>query len=190
MQAALVAVPPLSQWNSIVEIKERHLKKSLSRTPYPHVTILPSAPAAHLDGARDIQRALASVEPFDVSLNSMVVGTRSCSLFLVPETHPANSFEHAHKAVAKVAPRCTDMSLPHIGLGHFTSIDDCERHREKYMKTWEPVKFTVRHLFILELRDGPDAPWTVAAALPLAGVPEDEEPVLRVGCQATLSKQL
>merc|ERR1712181_112773 len=53
-QAALVVVPPPAHWASILQIKQKHMKKSLARPAYPHISILTSAPAAHLEAAKAI----------------------------------------------------------------------------------------------------------------------------------------
>lgn len=121
----------------------------------------------------------------------MTVGMQSSSLFLVPETQPPCALQTIHAASSAVVPgKTSEMSRPHIGLGKFRDNQECEQYRQEYEKSWEPIEFSVRHLFILELRGGPEEPWTVTAALPLAGVPEREEPVMRVGSRTVLSDQI
>lgn len=148
-----------------------------------------SAPAADLEGDDAMARAVRDIAPFGVTMDSMAVGKQSRSLFLLPKTDPPDAFERLHATVASVVPGSSrGISNPHIGLGSFSSVDECERYCESYERVWEPLAFEVRHLFLVELRDGPEQPWTVTAVFPLAGVPDDEEPFLRVGRRTQFSE--
>lgn len=187
----IVLVPPPQQWEPFVKLKKEHMKKKMMRPPYPHITIQDRfVPPADLGVAcAALASALASVEPFDVHVGEVKVFPESANIVLEAESHPAAAFKELEAVLAGSLPQRTYKSVPHIGLGHFGKHDKAKDNLDGYKEAWAPISFSVRHVFVLELVEK-DEPWTVAAAIPLAGVPDGETPALAIGSRTCLDEQM
>lgn len=82
--------------------------------------------------------ACASIEPFTISLGEFRFfrhGSGRCTLWLAPE--PAEELRRLQSALHAAFPDCDDLSRfpagfkPHLSVGQFRSLRDCERTREQ-----------------------------------------------------------
>lgn len=190
LATTLVVVPPLAQWKQFVDIKMAHLKKSIKRPPYPHISMLSRfVPPSEIENAsKELHKVLRAVPPFALDVDELGVFPGSPNLMLHCKSTPSKSLEGLQATLAGAVPQSRYKFEAHIGLGHFGSEANAKAHQADLQKTWQPLRFEVRHVFVLQLQ-APDEPWTVVGAIPLSGVPEDEAPELSLGSRTSLEEQ-
>jgi RNA 2',3'-cyclic 3'-phosphodiesterase len=171
-RSALAVVPPDNTWGPIQEIRRRH-DRQIHRW-MPHINLLypfwPREQFATLTPTLDA--ACASIEPFAVTLGTFRFfrhGSGRCTLWLAPE--PAEELRQLQAALQAAFPDCDDLGrfpagfTPHLSVGQFASVRDCERLREQLLANWEPVTFVLNEVALLAR--GEASPFVVERWIPL-----------------------
>lgn len=213
-QTMLVLVPPTTAWRQFVEIKEKTLVAPLSCTPFPRLALLwKFVPKEYLVGATHaLSKALQSVPPFRVKLDLMI--DKDTGIVAKPQSTPSQALSDLQQVVVSLFPQSSLSGFdpsPQIRLVTLRpKVLQSEQESSKvlgmYKQDWKAIEFEVRHALCLEndklsvsgrkgkgkgkLRTrGIDEPWTVVGAIPLEGVPADEQPVLQLNSRAVISEQ-
>jgi 2'-5' RNA ligase len=140
----------------------------------PHLNLLyPFRPRAEFPGVTPALRsACAAVQPFRVSLGefrSFRHASGRCTLWLAPQ--PIDELLRLQAALQAAFPDCDDLSrfpagfTPHLSVGQFATVADCERRRAGWQQTWRPLEFPVTEVAVLA-RDG-ERPFGIVTRIPL-----------------------
>ena len=184
-----VLMPPKAQWARFIAIKRNHMKPSIKRPPYPHVTLVaPFVPPAHLPAAAALLRAaLQGVEPFSLRFASFeLFDNRSNStLYLPPEESRPGALRALRDTCVALVPDTPAAAAArekafeaHLGVGFFPDRARARACQAAYQAEWEPIDYVVREVYFVA-RPAQDAPWEVRAVVPLGRAPG--APVIAVG---------
>jgi 2'-5' RNA ligase len=169
---AVAIVPPEEVWEPIQAIRHRH-DRQIHRWP-PHINLLyPFRPRAEFaDITPTLLTACASIKPFAISLGEFRFfrhGSGRCTLWLAPE--PVDVLQGLQAALQAAFPDCDDLGrfsagyTPHLSVGQFPSVRDCERTREQLQAAWQPITFTLNAVALLARE--PDGPFNIVHRVPL-----------------------
>lgn len=193
---AVVVAPPPEMWAQFMRLKA-HMK-----TPYPHVTLLPMFVSKGLiDRAKEpLEEALASVEPFQLIMQELKILKGSANIAVPATSEPSQALVQLQQHLQSLVPQSRYKFESHLGVGTFGDRDWAEEHLEFYHSIWSPLQFTVTHVLVLKRAGGKgkgrgkgritSEPWTLAAAIPLAGVGKDLPPPFPIGTRTSLQEQL
>ncbi len=170
-RSAIAVVPPEDVWGPIQAIRSVH-DRAYARW-MPHVNLLypflgPDAPAEGLE------RAAASVEPFDAVLGAFRTFDRKrgeSTLWLAPES--LDRFVALHSALEAAHPECFEGSRhpggfhPHLSVGQAGSPAERDRLLAEFSREWRPVRFRVDS--IAWLVRGDDTPFSIGRRVTLGG---------------------
>jgi 2'-5' RNA ligase len=171
---AAAVVPPEEVWEPVQAIRRRH-DRQIRRWP-PHCNLLyPFRRQAEFPAlAPALRTACAALAPFSVSLGEFRLfrhGSGRCTLWLAPE--PAEALRRLQAALQAVCPDCEDLGrfpdgfTPHLSVGQFPTLRDCERARERLQAGWRPISFVLNDVALLA-RD-PDGPFRRTQRVTLGG---------------------
>lgn len=188
-----VIMPPGSQWPQFVDIKKRHMKPTIRRPPYPHMTMM--APFVSEPDYRKVAQALQqqfrsrNVMPFEVSIDSfdLFENAGSSTLYLKPTDNPPGALKKLQRAISAVLPHSDYKYEDHIGIGYFKNREEARRLKQQYQEAWKPIKFRVTEVYFLSRR-GSDDPWNILQNVPLEGYRGPAQ--LRLGSQTSLASQM
>jgi hypothetical protein len=171
--SALVVMPPKSEWAPFVQIKRRHHDPRIKRPPYPHVTLLASAPHPSPAFAERAQRAFGATAPFAAAFEAFTLFERprtdSATLYLEPRCTLGGSFEKLREvAVEVLTTPAADTFEPHLAVGLIRGLGEARRLKAQYQAGWRPLQFPVQEVYHIT-RTSNDAPWVVAAVYALKG---------------------
>jgi 2'-5' RNA ligase len=166
-------VPPHAVWEPIQEIRRRY-DRQIHRWP-PHGNLLyPFRPQPDFSAIMSaLVAACASAAPFPVTLGEFRLfrhGSGRCTLWLAPE--PVEALRRLQAALQAAFPDCDDLGrfpagfTPHLGVGQFPSLRECERVREELQAGWSPLTFSLAEVALLAR--GEHSPFVVARLIPLA----------------------
>ncbi len=141
----------------------------------PHITLLyPFRPVSAFEQVAPLlSRACRSVEPFEVKLTrfDLLIHTRrKATLYLIPE--PAGAFKVIQKALLGTVPDCDDVTRfaggfrPHLSVGQ-TRSREADSLRAKLQATWQPLAFTLSHIYLIWRNDPPDDVFRIGPELSL-----------------------
>jgi 2'-5' RNA ligase len=167
---AVAVVPPEEAGEPIQAIRRRH-DRQIHRWP-PHGNLLyPFRHEAEFPAlAPALLAACAAVAPIPVSLGEFRYfrhGSGRCTLWLAPE--PGEALLRLQAALQSAFPDCNDLSrlptgfTPHLSVGQFPTLRDCERTREQLRAGWRPITFLLNDVGLLA-RD-PDGPFRMTRRL-------------------------
>jgi 2'-5' RNA ligase len=169
---AVAVVPPEGIWEPIQAIRRRH-DRQIHRW-MPHINLLyPFRPRTQFaEITPTLVAACATAQPFGITLGEFRFfrhGSGRCTLWLVPE--PAEPLRHLQAALQSAFSDCDELSqfpagfTPHLSVGQFASLRECERMREQLQATWKPITFTLAEVCLLA-REG-ESPFVVERTTPL-----------------------
>lgn len=171
----MIVAPPLGEQDDIQEIRARR-DKAFDRW-MPHINMLwPFRPAACFgEAVPQLQAALAQVPPFKLALREFAFfeHSKSCTVFLRPETEPADALQQLQQAMLQAFPDCDDLATrhengfsPHLTCGQWAKAE-VQRAVERLNADWEPLEFEVTEVQVISR--GNDTPFEVAECVPLGG---------------------
>ena len=185
--SAVVVTPPTELWGPIQTIRARH-DRHVDRW-MPHVNLLYGfVPATVFEEALPVLiEALASVEPFTVTLDAFdrFEHPGSSTVWLRPRTSPPGALEALQRALQQAFPRCDEQGsksgrgyTPHLTVAQFPREAAAEARAfiEQQTAAWTPVTFTVDGVDVIA-RDGA-APFTARHRVPFGRAPRRLEVTL------------
>jgi len=170
--AAVAVVTPEEVWEPIQAIRRRHDRQVVRWMP--HINLLyPFRPREEFPALMPaLLTACASVAPFPIALSEFRYfrrGSGRCTLWLAPE--PAEVLRRLQVVLQAVCPDCDDLSrfptgfTPHLSVGQFPSLRDCEQVREQLQANWQPIIFTLTDVVLLARES--EGPFRIAQRIPL-----------------------
>src|SRR5262249_50822798 len=153
---AVAIVPPEEVWEPIQEVRRRH-DRQIHRW-MPHINLLyPFRPQGEFPAIMPALAAVCSgIEPFPVTLGEFRFfrhGSGRCRPWLAAE--PAEELRRLQATLQGIFPDCDDLGqfpvgfTPHLSVGQFPSLRDCERTREQLQASWHPVTFVLAAVTLL-----------------------------------------
>jgi 2'-5' RNA ligase len=141
----------------------------------PHITLLyPFRPVVAFEQVTPlITRVCRSVEPFEVQLTRfdfLIHSRRKATLYLIPE--PADALKELQKALLEVVPDCDDVTRftggfrPHLSAGQVRS-QAADALCAKSQATWQPLAFTLSHVYLIWRNDPPDDVFRIGVTVSL-----------------------
>ena len=109
-----------------------------------------------------LTRVCRSVEPFEVQLTRfdlLIHSRRRATLYLIPE--PTGALKELQKALSDAVPDCDDVTRftggfrPHLSVGQIRS-QEADAFSAKLQATWQPLAFTLSHVYLIWRSDPPD----------------------------------
>ncbi len=174
-KTAVVAMPPDHLWGPIQGLRkqyDRHYRRWM-----PHITLL--YPFRSVSAFEQVMPALAqacrSLEPFEVQLTRFDLfahSRRNATLFLLPE--PARALKVLQKALLEIVPDCNDVArfaggfTPHLSVGQ-THSQEAHVLCAGWQATWQPLSFTLAHVYLIWCNDPPDDVFRMGPVLSLGG---------------------
>ncbi len=169
--SALVVIPPLGAWEPIQAIRERHDRHAARWMP--HVTLVYGFVPEHRfgDALPVIERAVAGVEPFTVTLEGFdrFAHGGGFTVWIRPTSAPPGALEGLQARLAAAFPRCNEQSTksprgftPHLSVAQFPRADArvMEERVAAWTAAWSPISFVVYDVPLIA-RAG-DEPFRVA----------------------------
>lgn len=159
MTSAVVVSPPMTEWGPIQAIRSKHDKAF--RRWMPHINLIyPFLSESRFSEAVDfVVNALASIKPFKVKFlkfDFFEHSAKSYTLFLLPETEPANALHELQATLEKTFPMFNDQSQksadgfhPHLTVGQWSSKKMLDKQKEAFEKNWKPIEFVVDHVDLI-----------------------------------------
>jgi 2'-5' RNA ligase len=174
-KTAVVAIPPDQLWGPIQRLRKQHDRQY--RRWMPHITLLyPFRPVSAFEQVAPLLTQVChSLEPFEVKLTrfDLLIHTRrKATIYLIPE--PANALKVLQKALLEIVPDCDDVTrfaggfTPHLSVGQ---IRNHEAHTlcDKLQATWQPIAFTLLHVYLIWRNDPPNDVFRIGPVLSLGG---------------------
>lgn len=172
-KTAVVVIPPDHLWGPIQGLRkqyDRHYRRWM-----PHITLIyPFRPVSAFEQTVPLlDQACRSIEPFDVQLGRFDLfahNRRKATLYLVPE--PAGAFKLLHKALLKIVPDCDDVTrfaggfTPHLSVGQARG-KNAHALCAGWQATWQPLEFTLNHIYLIRRNDPPDDVFCIGPVLSL-----------------------
>jgi 2'-5' RNA ligase len=118
-------------------------------------------------------QACHPLEPFEVHLDRFdifVHSRRNATLYLVPE--PIGVLKVLQKNLLKIVPKCDNVNRftggfrPHLSVGQTHSLKAHELCAG-WQATWQPLAFTLAHVYLIWRNDPPDDIFRVGPVLSL-----------------------
>ena len=161
-KTAVVAIPPDHLWKPIQGLRhqyDRHYRRWM-----PHITLMyPFRPASAFEQVTaPLAQVCRSLEPFEVQFTRFdlfVHSARYATLYLVPE--PARALEVLQIALLEIVPDCDDVMrfaggfTPHLCVGQ-TRSQEAQSLCAGWQATWQPLAFTLAHVYLIWRNDPPD----------------------------------
>jgi len=174
-KTAVVAIPPDHLWEPIQRLREQHDRHY--RRWMPHITLLyPFRPVAAFEQVTPLlTRVCRSVEPFEVKLSRfdlLIYPRRQATVYLIPE--PAGALKELQKALLEIVPDCDDVTRftggfrPHLSVGQIRS-QEAHALCTKWQATWQPLAFSLSHVYLIWRNDAPDDVFRTGPVLSLGG---------------------
>jgi len=174
-KTAVVAIPPDHLWGPIQRLRKQHDRHY--RRWMPHITLLyPFRPVSAFEQVTPLLiRVCRSVEPFEVKLNRfdlLIHARRKATVYLIPE--PAGALKELQKALLEIVPDCDDVTRftggfrPHLSVGQIRS-QEAHALCAKWQATWQPLAFTLSHVYLIWRNDPPDDVFRTGPVLFLGG---------------------
>jgi 2'-5' RNA ligase len=174
-KTAVVAIPPDHLWGRVQRLRKQHDRHY--RRWMPHITLLyPFRPVSAFGQVTPLlTRVCRSLEPFEIKLtrfDRLIHTRRKTTLYLMPE--PAGALKVLQKALLEIVPDCDDVTrfasgfTPHLSVGQIRSR---EAHKlcAKLQATWQPLSFTLLHVYLIWRNDPPDDIFRIGPVLSLGG---------------------
>ena len=172
-KTAVVAIPPDHLWGPIQGLRKQYDRNY--RRWMPHITLL--YPFRSVSAFEQVMPALAqacrSLEPFEVQLTRFDLfahSRRNVTLYLVPE--PARPLKVLQKALLEIVPDCDDMTrfaggfTPHLSVGQ-TRNQEAHALCAGWQASWQPLAFTLAHIYLIWRNDPPDDVFRIGPVLSL-----------------------
>lgn len=158
--STVALLPPRGVWDPIQAIRRRH-DRQVMRWP-PHINLLyPFLPREEFDSiVYTIAAICSAIDPFSLTLTEFRFirhRTGRCTLWLAPE--PVEPLRHLQSLLQTAFPECDDLSrfpsgfTPHLSVGQFANVEDCQRRRAELQAAWQPIRFTVTELVLMARED-------------------------------------
>jgi 2'-5' RNA ligase len=174
-KTAVVAIPPDHLWGPIQRLRKQHDRHY--RRWMPHITLLyPFRPASAFEQVTPLLiRVCRSVEPFEVKLirfDLLIHARRKATVYLIPE--PARALKELQKALLETVPDCDDVTRfaggfrPHLSVGQIRS-QEAHALCAKWQATWQPLVFSLSHVYLIWRNDPPDDVFRTGPVLSLGG---------------------
>jgi 2'-5' RNA ligase len=171
---AVAIVPPEGVWEPIQVIRRRH-DRQIHRW-MPHINLLyPFRPRAEFPAIMPaLVTVCASIASFTVwfrEFRHFRHGSGRCTLWLAPD--PKEKLQHLQAALQAAFPDCDDLGrfpagfTPHLSVGQFPLLRDCERTREQLQAVWQPITFALSKVALLARE--PDEAFNIAQRVALGG---------------------
>jgi 2'-5' RNA ligase len=143
----------------------------------PHVTLIyPFRPVSAFEQLLPaLSQACRSLAPFKVHLSRFDLFThsrRSATIYLVPE--PASPIKALQKTLLDIVPDCDDVTrfagafAPHLSVGQ-TRSHEAHALCTRWQADWQPLAFTLAHVYLIWRNDSPDDVFRTGAVLSLVG---------------------
>eukprot|EP01124_Arcella_intermedia_P016084 TRINITY_DN2261_c0_g1_i1.p1 TRINITY_DN2261_c0_g1~~TRINITY_DN2261_c0_g1_i1.p1 ORF type:complete len:886 (-),score=277.32 TRINITY_DN2261_c0_g1_i1:3-2660(-) len=164
-------VPPRKCWDQIQSIRTLTLPNQRCG---PHFSFIePFVVLPQYERAAEILReVLRTVRPFTVTLKKLNYFSMkgSCMLYLEPEFEPKDGIFSLLSAVLSVFPHCSDQLkngkfVPHMSIARFKKESELLSAKTIIERSWQPVMFTVKELYLLSRVEGD--PFEVKYVIPL-----------------------
>ncbi|MGD8961418.1 MAG: 2'-5' RNA ligase family protein [Desulfobacterales bacterium] len=160
-------------WGPIQKLRKQHDRHF--RRWMPHITLLyPFRPATAFEQVTPLlTRACRSLEPFELKLtrfDHLIHSRRKATLYLIPE--PAGALKELQKTLLEIVPDCDDVTRfasgfkPHLSVGQ-TSSQEADAFCAKLQATWQPLAFTLLHVYLIWRNDPPDDLFRIGVVLSL-----------------------
>jgi len=174
-KTAVVAIPPDHLWEPIQRLRkqyDRHYRRWM-----PHIKLLyPFLPVSAFEQVTPLLAQVChSLEPFEVKLTRFdlfVHFRRNATLYLVPE--PARALKVLQKDLLEIVPNCDDVTrfaggvTPHLSVGQ-TRSQEARALCAGWQATWQPLAFTLAHVYLIWRNDPPDDVFRMGSVLSLGG---------------------
>ena len=174
-QTALVLIPPDHCWEPVQAIRrayDRNLRRWM-----PHITLIyPFRPGDQFDAvAKELARACATFEPFDVHLTSFNFfghGRGRGTLWLAPE--PKDKLVKLQSLLQVAVPDCDDVSrypggfTPHLSVGQAAG-SGVRWLIQSLQDSWEPLSFRADRVSLIRRHQPPDDVFRLDRVIPLGG---------------------
>jgi len=154
--AAVVWIPPESQWEPIQAIRRRY-DRHLARW-MPHMTLLyPFRPREDFDAIEPaLRQACAQLPPFEAELRevrSFEHSAHSHTMWIAPE--PSAAFQELQSVLQAAVPDCNDVSnysggyTPHLSVGQSHGPPELPRRMADVRSGWSPVRVQVSEVAMI-----------------------------------------
>ena len=174
-KTAVVAIPPDQLWGPIQVLRKQYDRQH--RRWMPHITLLyPFRPVSAFEQVTPLlTQVCRSLEPFEVKLTrfDLFIHTRrNATLYLIPE--PARELKVLQEALVEIVPDCDDVTrfgggfTPHLSVGQIRS-QEAHALCAGLQATWQPLAFTLLHVYLIWRNDPPDDVFRVGPVLSLGG---------------------
>jgi 2'-5' RNA ligase len=174
-KTAVVAIPPDHLWRPIQRLRKQHDRQY--RRWMPHITLLyPFRPISAFERVSPLlSEVCRTVEPFEVKLTrfDLLIHTRrKATIYLIPE--PARELKELQKALLEIVPDCDDVTRfaggfrPHLSVGQIRS-QEADALCAQLQATWQPLAFTLSHVYLIWRNDPPDDVFRIGPVLSLGG---------------------
>lgn len=174
-KTAVVAIPPDHLWAPIQRLRKQHDRHY--RRWMPHITLLyPFRPISAFEQVTPLlARVCHTLEPFEVELTRfdlLIHARRKATLYLIPE--PAKALKELQKALLEIVPDCDDVTRfaggfrPHLSVGQ-TRSHEARAFCADLQATWQPLAFTLLHVYLIWRNDPPDDVFRIGPVLSLGG---------------------
>jgi len=174
-KTAVVAIPPDYLWEPIQGLRkqyDRHYRRWM-----PHITLIyPFLPVSDFGQVTPLLAQVChSLEPFEVQLTRFdlfVHSRQNATLYLVPE--PARAIKVLQKKLLDLVPQYDDVSrlaggfTPHLCVGQ-TRSQEAHALCAGWQAAWQPLAFTLAHLYLIWRNDPPDDIFRMGPVLSLGG---------------------
>ena len=161
-KTAIVAIPPDHLWAPIQGLRQQYDQHY--RRWMPHITLIyPFRPKSAFEQTVPyLAEACQDLEPFEIQLNRFDLfahSRRNATLYLVPE--PARPLKVLQKALLEIVPDCDDVTrfaggfTPHLSVGQ-TRSKEAHTLRAGWQASWQPLTFTLAHVYLIWRNDPPD----------------------------------
>jgi len=179
--STLAIVPPDEVWEPIQQARKEVRDAGLLRWP-PHCNLIyPFVPPKHYGKVLGgFGRALAAVEPFDITLSQFEAFHRKTSsvLWLKPETSVPGVIDEVHRALAEEFSTTNNTPwrgfTPHFTISHFESREACDEAAARLGEWWQPITFHVDQIHVMS-RKGPVKPFTLRYRVRLGEPNQDRQ---------------
>ncbi len=102
----------------------------------------------------------------------LIHARRKATIYLIPE--PARALKELQKALLEIVPDCDDVTRfaggfrPHLSVGQ-TRSHEARAFCADLQATWQPLAFTLPHVYLIWRNDPPDDVFRIGPVLSLGG---------------------
>ena len=173
-RTACAILPPYEVWEPIQAIREKHDRQI--RRWMPHINVLyPFVPQEDFDRVEPLLREVcAGIDPFEVTLagfDRFHHGRGKYTMWLIPT--PKEPLVELESRLREVVPHCDEQSrhssgfTPHLSVGQLRGFDDVREFTKTQKGKWQPVKFVLDEIYIIERGAPPDDVFHFDRTIPL-----------------------